>query len=74
MQQSHERKPNVSRFADLMRVAARRAPSAIALVADSGLMSYGQLLERAQRLAQGLLRCGLAPGDAVGVLSRNRPE
>lgn len=66
--------PNVSRFADLIRVASRAVPSKIALVSGEQTYTYSHLLKRAQRLASGLLQTGLKPGDSVGVLSANRPE
>ncbi|GGC47805.1 class I adenylate-forming enzyme family protein [Chelatococcus reniformis] len=74
MEQGESLRPNVSRFADLIRIAARAAPQAAALVCDGRTWTYGELMERARRLAAGLPALGLKPGDAVGILSTNRPE
>ena len=36
--------------------------------------SYGKLSDRVGRLAGGLRRLGLNPGDRVAICSKNRPE
>lgn len=58
-----------------LRQAAARDPRRIAVVDQDGReTSYGELLDRAERLARGL-RAGLGvqAGDRVGVLCRNHP-
>lgn len=47
------------------RVAA--APSAVAVVGDTGALTYADLDDRAGRLAGGLVALGVGPGDAVVV-------
>lgn len=36
--------------------------------------SYAQLAEHSDQFARGLLRQGLAPGDRIAIVARNRPE
>jgi long-chain acyl-CoA synthetase len=40
----------------------------------AGPISYGELLDRIEKLASGLLRLGVRKGDRVALLSENRPE
>jgi acyl-CoA synthetase (AMP-forming)/AMP-acid ligase II len=55
-----------------LRSAAARDPDRIAIVDERGPLRYGQLLERAERLAAGLRgSLGVQPGDRVGMLCRN---
>ncbi|WP_104981928.1 (2,3-dihydroxybenzoyl)adenylate synthase [Sorangium cellulosum] len=54
-------------FGDLLRERAARHPDRIALVGDDRRLSYGELDQRADRLAAGLLRLGIQPGDRVVV-------
>jgi long-chain acyl-CoA synthetase len=64
-------------FADRgMAVAwhARRRPDAPALITTAGTISYGELNQRANRLARALRRRGLRRGDAVALLCSNRAE
>jgi len=37
-------------------------------------ITYAQLSERVRRIASGLLRAGIQPGDRIGLLMENRPE
>jgi len=64
-------------FADRgMAVAwhARRRPSTPALITTAGTITYGELNERANRLARALRRRGLRAGDAIALLCSNRAE
>ncbi|MEP7055632.1 MAG: class I adenylate-forming enzyme family protein [Actinomycetota bacterium] len=54
--------------------AALRFADATALTSPQGSETFGELDATANRVASGLLACGLAVGDRVGVLSYNRPE
>jgi len=51
--------------------ASRRRPDAIALVDDHGSLTFAELWERSQRLAQGLRASGIQAGAGVGLLCRN---
>lgn len=53
--------------AALLRVAGRR-PEAIAVEDSTGHRSYAQLVARGRRIAGGLARAGVRPGDRVGLL------
>ena len=54
--------------------AARRTADKTALIAGSFRLSYGELIERSERLADGLFNAGLRAGDRVVVQLPNRPE
>jgi acyl-CoA synthetase (AMP-forming)/AMP-acid ligase II len=45
--------------------AARRWPDRLAVMGDDGQRSFAQLLDRSHRLAAGLAKLGLSPGDRV---------
>jgi long-chain acyl-CoA synthetase len=53
---------------------AGRGPVAPALITPAATITYGQLNERANRLARAFRRRGLRRGDAVALLCSNRPE
>ncbi|MFE3498981.1 amino acid adenylation domain-containing protein [Kitasatospora sp. NPDC059160] len=55
------------RIDDCFEEAARRRPDAVALTDEHGELTYGQLDERADRVAAGLHALGVAPGSKVGV-------
>jgi 2-furoate---CoA ligase len=54
--------------------AAERTPAAEALVGGRERLTYAQLRERAARIAAGLARRGVEPGDRVASVLRNEPE
>jgi len=60
-------------MADLGVWAAAR-PDAEAIVSPQGRRTFGELDANANRLARALRRRGLRSGDAVALLSGNRPE
>jgi acyl-CoA synthetase (AMP-forming)/AMP-acid ligase II len=51
-----------------LRQAAARDPDRVAVIDESGSTTYGQLLDRSQRLARVL---EVAAGDRIGLLGRN---
>lgn len=61
-------------FSGLLRARAAEHPDRIAVVGGAERWSYAQLLERAERIAAGLLALGLRPGDRVVVQLPNIPE
>ena len=58
----------------LFRASARVRPNAIALEQGRLQRTYGELLDRVQRLAQGLASLGITRGDRVALLGHNRME
>ncbi len=59
---------------DIARRGARRHRNKTALVMGQRRVTYEELNDEANRLAQGLLRSGLGGGARVGVLARNSIE
>ncbi len=55
-----------------LRQAAAREPDRVAVIDDRRQVTYGELLDRAERLARALrATAGVGPGDRVGLLCRN---
>ena len=54
--------------------AAERTPAREAVVEDELRLTYAELLERVRRVAGGLAEVGLARGDRVATVARNRSE
>lgn len=52
-------------------IVAAQSP---ALLADGGVISFGELYERSQRVAAALHAAGLRRGDGVALILPNRPE
>ncbi|MEX0665896.1 MAG: acyl-CoA synthetase [Acidimicrobiia bacterium] len=61
-------------LADLFEIVVDTCPDRLALVAGDQRRTYGELDERANRLAHHLLDSGVTPGDPVAVLAWNRAE
>lgn len=61
-------------IADLVEHAIDLMPDRVALADDGREVTYAQLEERANRLANYLLQQGVQPGDKVGIYSRNTVE
>ena len=51
-----------------------RTPDAVAVICDAEELSYGELDERANRLAHHLMKLGVGPGVLVGVFMKHSPE
>jgi len=58
-------------LAGIFAAGAARTPRRLAVVDESGSLTYGELDDRTSTLAAGLADCGLDDGDRVGVLCRN---
>ncbi|MFP3987274.1 non-ribosomal peptide synthetase [Streptomyces sp. E11-3] len=65
--QGAQRAAPARRIDELFAEVARRRPDAVALVDDTGELTYRQLDERAERIAAGLRALGIARGSRVGV-------
>lgn len=61
-------------FGDMLRARAAKHPDRLAVVDDRHRWSYGELLARAERAAQGWLGLGLRPGERVIVQIPNVAE
>ena len=61
-------------IADLAEHAIDTVPDRVALICGDHQLTYAQLEEKANRLAQYLLARGVGPGDKVGIYCRNRIE
>src|SRR5437016_1196781 len=61
-------------LADLFEVVVDHAPDRVAMVTDRGRMTYTELDERSNRLAQHLAARGVGPGDHVGLMLLNGTE
>jgi 3-oxocholest-4-en-26-oate---CoA ligase len=61
-------------FADLFEQAASKVPDRVALIDDHRKVTYGEIEQRANRLAHALLAQGVQPHDHVAILSTNRVE
>jgi acyl-CoA synthetase (AMP-forming)/AMP-acid ligase II len=59
---------------ELVARSARRDPDAPALVCEGDRRSFGELEERARRLAGALAARGVGPGDHVAMLQYNGIE
>jgi len=59
---------------DMVARNARLYPSRLAFALDGERLTHAAYLARAERLAAGLARAGIRPGDRVGVLSQNNLE
>ena len=62
---------------EMFRFQARRNPDRLALIASDATgaerrLTYSQLIERAERFAQGLAATGVRAGDRVGIFADNR--
>lgn len=66
--------PLAANLADLVFARARATPEAIAVVTDTGPVTYGALLDRVAAIAAHLRRRGLAAEEPVGVLMHRSPD
>ncbi|WP_137292036.1 acyl-CoA synthetase [Nocardioides dongxiaopingii] len=61
------------RLADYLDKGASLGPDAPCLTTDAGTRSYAEVQELSHRVARGLVARGVAPGDAVAIISANDP-
>src|SRR3954451_17756339 len=62
------------RVADVLRHQARSRPDVVAVQQGERRLTYAELDERSNRLAQALLAAGVGPGSRVAHLDRSAPE
>jgi long-subunit acyl-CoA synthetase (AMP-forming) len=69
-------KTRVTTLAEALRHTATEHPDVVAVrtVDDSFSITWGELLERVDAVAGGLVKLGLERGDTVALLLSNRPE
>ncbi len=58
----------------VVRESARQFPDRPAVIFDGGRLSYQELNEQSDRIAENLVRLGVEPGDVVGLQLANVPE
>ena len=68
------RRAATSTVASLFEARARIEPKRVAIVDGARQLSYGELADRASRLATVLFTRGVRRGDRIAVLSENRSE
>ncbi len=66
--------PSVARVHQLIDDQARRRPTATAVTNRSQSIDYSQLVERANQLANYLVKLGVKPGDLVGVAAERTTD
>ncbi|MEU8588229.1 amino acid adenylation domain-containing protein [Streptomyces sp. NPDC048664] len=67
-----ERAPEM--LGDAIAAQARRTPDAPAVLTTAGVLTYGELLDRAARAATWLREHGVGRGDLVGLVMHRGPE
>jgi crotonobetaine/carnitine-CoA ligase len=58
----------------MLEHSAIEQPDKVALIFDSGPITYRQLIERSYAAANSLVELGIGPGDKVALLMENSPE
>ncbi|HEY8602499.1 MAG TPA: amino acid adenylation domain-containing protein, partial [Thermomicrobiales bacterium] len=66
--------PQPAVFAPLFETVATRVPDAVAVVCDGSALTYGELNERANRLAHHLRAHGVGPDRLVAICVERSPE
>ena len=59
---------------DIYRRNAQLFPNNVAFIFEGERVTHADYLRRIERLAAGLARLGVSPGDRVGILSQNSLE
>ena len=60
-------------LSDIIRLNGRKTPDAIALISGDRVVTFGQLRDRMEQVANAMLELA-TPGDRIGVLAENLPE
>ena len=56
---------------DIVRIWSRKTPDKAALIDADRVVTYGQLHDESNRIANALTACGIPPGSRVGYLGKN---
>ncbi len=64
----------IDTVADIARVHGAQRPDAVAIIAGDRTLTYGQLDDRSNRLAQALRAAGVQADERVAFLDKNVPE
>ncbi len=59
---------------EMLEESARRYSNRVALIFERRRVSYRKLTEAVSRLATGLIKLGIKPGEKIGILLSNSPE
>jgi len=65
---------SVNSIRNLLENAASSEPDKIALILDGETLTYGELIQKVDRIAHYLISIGLGKGSRVGIYSRKRIE
>ena len=60
-------------LSDVVRLNGRKTPDKVAVVADDRVVTFGELRDRVNQVANSMLELG-EPGDRIAVLWENLPE
>ncbi len=63
--------PRAQLFSDVIRTQALERPESVAATCNGLNLTYGELDDRANRVARGLIAAGCRPGARVAILSKN---
>lgn len=66
--------PPPATLGEIVERNARERGERQAVVSAAGRLTWAEVAERSRRLAAGLRRLGVAPGERVAILARNRSE
>ena len=65
---------DINGLADIMSHWAAKTPERLALTAGDRSWTYGEIDTESRRVAQGLIKLGVGPGDRIAYLDKNTPE
>src|SRR6516165_10346991 len=63
--------PEIGSIPDIVRFWAAQSPANVALICDTGAVSYGLLNQRSNQIANRMLAAGVQPRSHVGYLGMN---
>jgi len=63
--------PEIDSVADMARVWGSLTPDKVALIDAHGAVTYGELDDRSNRIANAIIDVGVRPGSHIGYLGKN---